>query len=214
MAQTGSLVVVSGFSGVGKGTVMKSLVSRYSNYALSVSATTRKPREGEVHGREYYFLTQEEFRDMIRDDDLIEFANYCDNYYGTPRKFVQKAMDEGKDVLLEIEIQGARKIRLQYPHAVLIFIMPPDIRTLLERLNGRGTETQDVIAQRIERAKQEAEGIEDYDYIMINDEVEPCADRIHQLITALKNRTVLNEERIETIRQELLKDPLGLEEEN
>ena len=202
--QKGSLVVVSGFSGVGKGTVMHSLIDRYDCYALSVSATTRQPREGEVHGREYFFISEERFREMILEEDLIEYACYCDHYYGTPRSFVETALDEGKDVILEIEIQGARKIRDQYPQAVLIFIMPPDIDELLRRLTGRGSETKELILQRLERARAEAAGIEDYDYVFINDEVDPCADRIHQLITSLKSRTLLNEGMIETIRRQLL----------
>ena len=202
--QKGSLVVVSGFSGVGKGTVMQSLLTRYDCYVLSVSATTRLPREGEEHGREYFFISEQRFREMIAQDELIEYACYCDHYYGTPRAFVEESLEKGRDVILEIEIQGARKIRQQYPDAVLIFIMPPDVEELLRRLKGRGSETDASIMQRLERAKQEAEGIEDYDYVFVNDHIDACADRIHQLISSLKNRTAYNESLIREIRRQLL----------
>ena len=203
MSSKGSLVVVSGFSGVGKGTVMNSLIQRHKNYALSISATTRQPREGETDGKEYFFRTEKEFTDMISAGDLIEYACYCDNYYGTPRKFVEQQLDDGKDVVLEIEIQGARKIKKQYPNAVLIFVMPPSVEELKDRLSKRGTETDRVIRERIRRAAREADGIEDYDYIVINDEVEACADQMHQLIQSTKLRTSLNKEFIAEIRKQI-----------
>ena len=121
----GVLVVISGFSGAGKGTLMKQLVSRYDQYALSISATTRQPREGEVDGREYFFRTKEEFEEMIAQDALVEYAQYVEHYYGTPKKYVEENLEAGKDVLLEIEIQGALKIREKYPEAILIFVTPP-----------------------------------------------------------------------------------------
>ena len=203
MSSKGSLVVVSGFSGVGKGTVMNNLVQRYDQYALSVSATTRQPREGETDGKEYFFRTEKEFTDMIAAGDLIEYACYCDNYYGTPRKFVEKQLDEGKDVVLEIEIQGARKIKKQYPDAVLIFVMPPSVEEMKERLSKRGTETASVIRDRIRRAAREADGIEDYDYIVINDDVDVCVEQIHQLIQSTKLRTRVNKEFIAEIRKQV-----------
>ena len=203
MSSKGSLVVVSGFSGVGKGTVMNNLVQRYDQYALSVSATTRQPREGETDGKEYFFRTEKEFTDMIAAGDLIEYACYCDNYYGTPRKFVEKQLDEGKDVVLEIEIQGARKIKKQYPDAVLIFVMPPSVEEMKERLSKRGTETASVIRDRIRRAAREADGIEDYDYIVINDDVDVCVEQMHQLIQSTKLRTRVNKEFIAEIRKQV-----------
>ena len=141
----GVLVVVSGFSGAGKGTIMKSLMAKYDNYALSVSATTRDPRPGEENGREYFFRTTEEFEEMIRQDQLIEYAKYVKNYYGTPRPYVEEHLSQGTDVILEIEIQGARQIREKFPEAVLVFVAPPSMAVLKERLVGRGTETQEVI---------------------------------------------------------------------
>ena len=140
MTQKGTLIVLSGFSGAGKGTVVKELLSRYDNYALSVSATTRKPREGEVDGREYFFKSREEFLQMIEKNMLIEYAEYVNNYYGTPKEYVIKQLEAGKNIILEIEIQGALNIKKQFPDAILMFITPPDGRELEKRLYGRGTE--------------------------------------------------------------------------
>src|SRR5699024_1520486 len=135
----------SGFSGAVKGTVMKRLMEKYDNYALSISATTRKPREGEQDGREYFFKETEEFEKMIAQDELIEYARYVDNYYGTPRSYVEEQLAAGKDVILEIEIQGALKVKEKFPETLLIFITPPNAAELKRRLVGRGTETMDVI---------------------------------------------------------------------
>ena len=182
MDRKGVLVVVSGFSGVGKGTIMHRLIEKYEGYALSISATTRSPRAGEMDGREYFFHTKEEFRRMIARDELVEYACYCDNYYGTPRKYVEEQMAQGKDVILEIEIQGALKIKAKYPDALLLFIMPPSGAALRERLIGRGTETAEVIEARLERAKAEADGIDSYDYILVNDDLDVCVREAHELI--------------------------------
>lgn len=203
MKRKGILVVVSGFSGAGKGTLMKKLVQEYDNYALSVSATTRKPRPGEEDGREYFFVSEEEFRKRIADDELIEYACYCGNYYGTPREYAQKHLKEGRDVILEIEIQGAIKIKEKYPDALLLFVMPPSASELRRRLSGRGTETKEVIDQRLRRAAEEAEGIEVYDYIVINDDLDTCVRELHAIITAAHNTPVRNEEFIEKMRLEL-----------
>ena len=203
MSAKGSLTVVSGFSGVGKGTVMKSLLDRYEGYALSISATTRAPRPGEQHGVEYFFITKEAFEELIASDGLVEYAQYCDNYYGTPRAFVEQQLSEGKDLILEIEIQGAMKVRRIFPDATLVFVMPPDTEALMQRLRGRGTESREVIDQRIRRAAREAEGIEDYDYILINDEIDHCADELHNLIRARKMRTDQNLDFVRTIREDI-----------
>ena len=178
----GVLVVVSGFSGAGKGTIMKSLMAKYDNYALSVSATTRNPRPGEEDGREYFFRTREEFEEMIDQDQLIEYAQYVGNYYGTPKAYVEEQLSQGRDVILEIEIQGARKIKKKFPDAVLVFVTAPSMEELKERLVGRGTETQTVIRQRLARASQEAEGVEEYDYLLVNDELALAVDRLHNII--------------------------------
>ncbi|GFI17526.1 guanylate kinase [Lachnospiraceae bacterium] len=199
----GILIVVSGFSGAGKGTLMKQLVHSYENYALSVSMTTRAPRPGEEEGKEYFFVTREEFEEKIRQDGLVEYASYCDNYYGTPREYVEKQLEKGKDVILEIEIQGALKIKNKFPTALLMFVMPPSVSELRRRLEGRGTESPEVIAKRLKRAAEEAEGIEEYDFIVINDKLEECAARMHELIRAAHDAPIRNKELIENMREEL-----------
>ena len=141
MNKRGILIIVSGFSGAGKGTIMRALMEQYSDtYALSISATTRKPRSGETHGKEYFFVSKEEFESMIEKEELIEHAQYVNNYYGTPRDYVFKQLESGKDVILEIEIQGALKVKEKYPDTLLLFVTPPNANELKERLIGRGTE--------------------------------------------------------------------------
>ncbi|MDE7275920.1 MAG: guanylate kinase [Lachnospiraceae bacterium] len=203
MRHKGILIVVSGFSGAGKGTLMKKLVQEYDNYALSISATTRAPRTGEEDGREYFFLTKEAFEQKIAEDGLIEYACYCDNYYGTPRDYVEKQLAAGRDVILEIEIQGALKIRKQFPTALLLFVMPPDAEELKRRLTGRGTETEEAVNKRMARAVEEADGIEEYDYIVVNDDLDSCVKELHEIILAAHNTPLRNEEFIEKIREEL-----------
>lgn len=203
MKNKGILIVVSGFSGAGKGTLMKKLVEEYEGYSLSISATTRKPRPSEENGREYFFLTREEFEQRIADNALIEHAQYCDNYYGTPRDYVEEQMALGRDVILEIEIQGALAVKKQYPDAVLLFVAPPSAKELRRRLLGRGTETEEVVDKRLRRAKEEAQGIEAYDYLLINDDLETCVKELHAIIDAAHHAPVRNEEFIEKIRQEL-----------
>ena len=203
MKHKGILIVVSGFSGAGKGTLMKQLVHAYDNYALSVSMTTRKPRPGEQEGREYFFVNQEEFEEKITNNGLVEYAQYCDNYYGTPREYVEKQLEKGKDVILEIEIQGALKIKEKFPTALLLFVMPPSAAELKKRLEGRGTESLEVIKKRLMRASEEAEGIENYDYIVINDKLEECVSQMHSLIQAAHFSPSRNEEFIENMRKEL-----------
>ena len=203
MKNKGILAVVSGFSGAGKGTLMKALLQKYDNYALSISATTRSPREGEADGREYFFLTEEAFEEKIRKNELIEYARYVNHYYGTPRDYVEQKMAEGKDVILEIEIQGALKVKEQYPDAILLFVMPPNALTLKNRLTGRGTETEEVIDARLKRAADEAEGSEAYDYILINDDLDACVEQMHCLIQGQHCRVSQNLELIQQMRSQL-----------
>lgn len=203
MDRKGILIIVSGFSGAGKGTIMKELISRYEQYALSVSATTRAPRPGEEDGVAYFFKTREEFEQMISDGALIEYACYVDNYYGTPKAYVEEQLAAGHDVILEIEIQGARKIKEQYPDAVLLFVTTKDAKTLKERLEGRGTESPEVISQRLARAVQESEGMEEYDYLVINDVLEECVEQVHEIIDSEHRRIVHNKEKISKIKEEL-----------
>lgn len=203
MQKKGILIVVSGFSGAGKGTLMKALLKEYDNYALSISATTRKPREGEVDGREYFFKTVEEFEKMIAKDELIEYAKYVDNYYGTPRAYVEEQLAVGKDVILEIEIQGALKVKEKFPETLLLFVTPPNAKVLRERLVGRGTETMEVIESRMRRAAEEAEGMSKYDYLVINDDLDICVKEMHEIIVSEHNRTFRNAGFMNQITDEL-----------
>ena len=204
MKDRGILIVVSGFSGSGKGTLMKELLAKYPDtYALSISATTRSPREGEEDGREYFFVTREAFQKMAEENALIEYAQYVENYYGTPREYVEKQLASGRDVILEIEIQGALRIKEQYPDALLLFVTPPSAEELKRRLTNRGTESAEVIEARLKRAAEEAEGVEAYDYIVVNDDLEACTERLHQLIEAQHSRTSLQKEFLNRIRAEL-----------
>ena len=189
MSEKGVLVVVSGFSGSGKGTVVKELMNRYSNdYRLSISATTRKPRVGEEHGREYFFLTNEQFESMIENNELIEHAKYVSNYYGTPKKYVEEQLEKGYNVILEIEIQGALKVKEQFSDACMIFLTPPRFDILRQRLIGRQTEDMDTINKRLDRAVQEADYMSDYDYVVINDSVDECVDEINNIIMKEKKK--------------------------
>lgn len=203
MKRKGILVVVSGFSGAGKGTLMKQLVRTYDTYALSVSMTTRPPRPGETDGREYFFVSREAFEQKIRENGLIEYDRYCGNYYGTPREYVERQLLAGKDVILEIEIQGAQKVKEMFPSALLLFVTPPGIKELRRRLSGRGTETEDVIKERLCRAQAEAEGIEAYDYLVINDDLDTCVEQMHGLIQNAHCAPGRNQELIEVLRTQL-----------
>ncbi|MGN0157121.1 MAG: guanylate kinase [Lachnospiraceae bacterium] len=203
MKHKGVLTVVSGFSGAGKGTLMNLLLKTYENYALSISMTTRAPRPGEENGREYFFITKEEFEEHIAKDELIEYAQYVGNYYGTPKAYVEEKLNEGKDVILEIEIQGALKIKEKFPEALLLFVTPPNAAELQKRLKGRGTETDEVISQRLHRAAEESEGIEQYDYLVVNDDLNECVQQMHTIIRNAKYAAFRNEEFIQDIRQEL-----------
>ena len=184
MNRRGLLVVVSGFSGSGKGTLMKLLMEKYDNYSLSISATTRSPRPGERDGLEYLFKTQEEFLQMIREDAFIEYARYVDNYYGTPKDYVEKQLDAGKDVILEIEVQGAFQVKEKFPEAVLLFLVPPSLAELERRLVGRGTEDAETIQKRLNRALEELELMEQYDYLVVNDTVAEAAEDIAAIVRA------------------------------
>ena len=203
MNKKGILIVVSGFSGAGKGTIMKELLKQYDNYALSISATTRKPRPGEEEGREYFFKTVEEFEKMIAKDELIEYARYVDNYYGTPRAYVEEQLEAGKDVILEIEIQGALKVKEKFPETLLLFVTPPTAKELKHRLVGRGTETMDVIEFRMNRAKEEAVGMDKYDYLIVNDVLAECVEEVHRIIQGEHRRSFRNQAFIEHMKEEL-----------
>lgn len=200
----GILIVISGFSGAGKGTLMKTLLNNHpGQYTLSISATTRQPRDGEENGREYFFITKEEFEKMIAKDELIEYARYVDNYYGTPRAYVEQKLEEGMDVILEIEIQGAMKVKKAFPDTLLMFVTPPTVSELKNRLMGRGTETGEVIDSRLRRAVEEADGMDQYDYVVVNDDLEVCAEEMHGIIQGEHCRSFRNMEFIRRIKQDL-----------
>lgn len=201
MARKGVLVVLSGFSGAGKGTIMKEIIKRYP-YFLSISATTRKPREGETDGVDYFFHTKEEFQAMIKNGELIEWAEYVGNYYGTPKKAVEQQLAEGKDVLLEIEMQGGMLVKEQFPEALLLFVTPPSFAELERRLIGRGTETEEEIARRMQRATEEAAYMSSYDYLIINDQLEQAIQDVHQIICTEHMRVTCNEEIIHNFKKE------------
>ena len=203
MKQQGILAVVSGFSGAGKGTLMKELLRRYDNYALSISATTRQPREGEKDGEDYFFLSKDKFQQMIEEGQLIEYAQYVNHYYGTPKSYVEQKMAEGKDVILEIEIQGALKVKKRFPEALLVFVTPPSAEELRRRLVGRGTETIEVINARLRRAAEEASGMEAYDYLLINDEIDTCVQQMHRLIQLQHRKTGYHLDFLSRMREEL-----------
>lgn len=203
MQEKGILIVLSGFSGAGKGTLVKKLLETYDNYALSISMTTRAPREGELDGVHYFFTDREHFEQTIEENGLIEYAQYCGNYYGTPRAYVEEQLSQGRDVILEIEIQGALKIKKMFPESLLLFVTPPSAAELERRLKGRGTETEEVIAKRLARASEESEGIEAYDYIVVNDHLETCVEELHHIVEAARRVPVRREAFIKEIREEL-----------
>ena len=203
MQEKGILIVVSGFSGAGKGTLVKKLLETYDNYALSISMTTRQPREGEENGVHYFFTDREQFEKEIAKNGLIEYALYCGNYYGTPRAYVEEQLSRGRNVILEIEIQGALKIKELFPESLLLFVTPPTAAELERRLKGRGTETDEVIAQRLTRASEESEGMEAYDYIVVNDNLEVCVEELHRIVEAARRAPIRREAFIKEIREEL-----------
>ncbi|USS92461.1 guanylate kinase [Fructobacillus americanaquae] len=185
MTQRGLLIVLSGPSGVGKGTVRKAIFEDDGvDFRYSISATTRKPRVGEVDGQDYFFVSRDEFEEKIQAGDMLEYAEYVGNYYGTPRSFIDETLASGKDVFLEIDVQGALQVKTKMPEGVYIFLTPPDIKNLRTRLEGRGTDSPEVIDQRVEAAKDELKKMINYNYAVENDIVELAVDRIKAIITA------------------------------
>lgn len=182
--ERGLLIVLSGPSGVGKGTVCTALRKRENDIVYSVSATTRTPRAGEVDGVNYFFRTKDEFKKMIKEDQLLEWAEYVDNYYGTPSAYVEEQLELGHDVLLEIEVQGALKVKERFPQGIFIFLSPPSMEELKNRIVTRGTETDDSLISRMNVAKEEIDMMEYYDYVVVNDQVECACDRIQAIVIA------------------------------
>lgn len=186
---TGQIIVISAPSGAGKGTIIKKLLENNSKDRwLSVSATSRKPRTGEKEGVNYYFITEDEFKNKIKEEYFLEYTNYAGNYYGTPREYIREKINKGIDVILEIEIEGATNIKKLIPEALFIFIMPPSLKELVKRLKGRGTETNDKIIKRFNAAYREVNEVTKYNYVVVNDEINTAVDKIESIIKAEKCR--------------------------
>ncbi|MFV0439741.1 MAG: guanylate kinase [Lachnospirales bacterium] len=198
----GILIIISGPSGSGKGTIVKLLDKE--KYALSISMTTREPRKGEVHGKDYFFVSKEKFVELRKNKEFLEHVEFCGNMYGTPRSYVRDKVNEGKFVILEIDVFGALQIKELYPNSVLVFVVPPSMEELRKRLTGRGTEDEQTIERRLRRASDEIEVVDKYDYIIINDEVERCKDIIDAITVAEKCKPKRNETIIEDFKGENL----------
>lgn len=198
----GLLVVISGPSGAGKGTICKKLLKDMNDLELSVSATTRNPREGEIEGISYYFIDEEEFKKRIKNEEFLEYAKVYGNFYGTPKKEVFEHLKAGDDIILEIDTQGALQVKKNYPMGVFIFILPPTLTELKNRIEGRGTDSREVILRRMECAYEELSYAFEYDYIVLNDQVDAATEKVKHIILAEKNKVIRNKAIISKIREE------------
>ncbi len=204
LKRKGIVTVLSGFSGAGKGTIVKHLLNNHSDiYNLSISATSRAPRTGEEDGRDYFFKTRDEFEQMIEAGELLEYTQFNGNYYGTPRTYVEEIIEKGLDVILEIEINGALQVKKMYPQALLLFVTPPDATSLRDRLVGRGTESPDVIEQRLALSFDQSFEMDKYDYLIVNDDLDACVAQVHSIIQAERYRCFRNMENIKEMQDEL-----------
>ncbi|NLP00348.1 MAG: guanylate kinase [Clostridiaceae bacterium] len=189
----GLLLVVSGPAGVGKGTIVRKMMENDTKFVFSVSATSRVPRANESEGKNYYYKTREQFEEMIKNDELLEWVEYCGNYYGTPRDLVCREIEKGNVVILEIEVDGALNVKRLFPDCVLCFIIPPDFDELEKRLRGRGTDTEESIISRLSRAKEEFKYLDKYDYLVVNDSIENATQRFISIVQAEQMRTNRNQ---------------------
>ncbi|NLI89584.1 MAG: guanylate kinase [Epulopiscium sp.] len=201
MNKEGLKIVISGPSGSGKGTIVNKLIEN-ENSIVSISATTRKPRVGEVDGKHYFFRSKEDFEEMIRNNELLEYARFCDNYYGTPKKFVEDTTASGKNIILEIEVEGALQVKEIYPEAVFIFVIPPSLEELRQRLIDRQTETIDVIDKRLSRAKEELPYYKEYDYLVVNDDIDSAVTSIENIINCEMQKSSNFKKQIESMIKE------------
>lgn len=188
MSKTGKLIIISGPSGTGKGTIVRRLVDEMDNVTISVSMTTRESRRGEVHGVSYYFVSKDEFEEIIENDGFLEYAKVYEHYYGTPKRKVIEDLEAGRDVILEIDIQGAMKVKESFPQGVFVFILPPSLEELRRRIEGRATDSSDVIELRMSKAEDEIQWLEKYDYYVVNDDLEDAVKKVKCIITAEHQR--------------------------
>ena len=202
----GILFIISGFSGAGKGTVLKEVFKQLDNLSFSVSATSRKPREGEINGVHYHFFSEEKFEEMIESGAFAEHALTFGNYYGTLKSEIDKSLNDGKDMIFDINFVGAENMKLAYPDAVCIFITPPSLKDLKKRLIGRGSETEESLSRRLAEAKKEVTKIDEYDYILINDEVDKCVENLVAIIKAERNKKSRNTDIISKLSEETNND--------
>ena len=198
MFHKGLLAIVCGPSGVGKGTILKLVEENNKNIRFSVSATTRKPREGEKEGLNYFYVSMDRFTEMIKNEELVEWAEYCGNYYGTPKKYIEESIQLGFDVILEIEVQGAANIKNKFPECLSVFILPPSFEDLKNRIEGRGTENRETIDKRLHKAIEEVSFIDKFDYVLINEKIECTAKNLNHILSSdrfkfERNRDILAE---------------------
>ena len=201
--EKGKLLIISGFSGVGKGTIVEKMLEAFDNYKISISCTTRDPRPAEEDGVHYHFISKDEFEKMIANDELLEHAKYVDNYYGTPKKFVDECLERGENVILEIESEGARKVKDKMPEAIMIFVLPPSAKHLKDRLVGRGSEDLEAIEKRLAKAVEETDAMKHYDFFVINDTIEKAADTIDKIV-ADTNPDLPSEDEVLNIKNDII----------
>ena len=204
----GKLLIISGFSGVGKGSIVREMLKAFDNYKISISCTTRDPRPKEEDGVHYHFVSKEEFEKMIENDELLEHAKYVDNYYGTPKKFVEECLEKGENVILEIESEGARKVKEKMPEAMMIFVLPPTAGHLKERLLKRGSEDSEGIEKRLQKAVEETDALKHYEYFVINDEVDKAIDNIDKIVTDT-NPNLASEDEVLKIKNDIINNSKG-----